>query len=149
MRLYLDLCCFNRPYDDQTQSRIRIETEAKVIIQQKLKEGECELLWSSILDFECSKNPFPEHRMAIMSWRQMACAVVMADPPVLDEARRLMAYGVSEFDALHAASSMAGKADLLVTSDDRLLKRLRNAGCGILAMLPQEALAFLERWYEN
>ena len=57
MRFYLDLCCFNRPYDDQAQSRIRIETEAKVVLQQKIKEGELELLWSSILDFECSKEP--------------------------------------------------------------------------------------------
>ncbi len=32
MRLYLDLCCFNRPYDDQTQTRIRLETEAKILI---------------------------------------------------------------------------------------------------------------------
>ena len=40
MRIYLDMCCFNRPYDDQTQSRIRIETEAKVVIQEKIKNAE-------------------------------------------------------------------------------------------------------------
>lgn len=45
MLIYLDMCCFNRPYDDQPQSRIRIETEAKVVIQQKIKDAECELLW--------------------------------------------------------------------------------------------------------
>lgn len=149
MRLYLDLCCFNRPYDDQTQSRIRIETEAKVILQQKLKAGECELLWSSILDFECSKNPFTEHRLAIMQWRKIACAMVMADVSVLGEARRLMTYGVGTFDALHVASAMTGRATFFVTTDDRLLKRLKASRCGMRAMLPQKALAVLENWYEN
>jgi len=73
LKIYLDLCCFNRPYDDQSQLRIRIETEAKIAIQQKIKDAECELLWSSILDFECSKNPFEEHRVAILNWRDLAC----------------------------------------------------------------------------
>lgn len=30
LRLYLDLCCFNRPYDDQSQTRIRLETEVNL-----------------------------------------------------------------------------------------------------------------------
>jgi hypothetical protein len=28
MVLYLDVCCLKRPFDDQAQPRIRIETEA-------------------------------------------------------------------------------------------------------------------------
>ena len=148
MRIYLDMCCFNRPYDDQTQPRIRIETEAKVVIQQKIKYAECELLWSSILDFECAKNPFEEHRIAILNWRNIASTVVMADMSVLDRATSLMTYGVCKYDALHVACSIAGEAELFVTTDDRLLKRLRAAD-GIVAMLPQDALAFLEKWYEN
>lgn len=42
MRLYLDLCCFNRPYDDQTQTRIRLETEAKILIQENVKRSACD-----------------------------------------------------------------------------------------------------------
>jgi len=38
MRIYLDMCCFNRPYDDQSQARIRLETEAKMLLQQKVKK---------------------------------------------------------------------------------------------------------------
>ena len=148
MRIYLDMCCFNRPYDDQTQPRIRLETEAKVIIQQKIKDAECELLWSSILDFECTKNPFEEHRIAIMSWCNIASAIAMADEVALRHAESLMTHGVGKYDALHVACSIVGGAELFVTTDDRLLKRLRAAD-GILAMLPQDALAFLENWYEN
>ncbi len=59
-----------------------------------------------------------------------------------------MTCGIRNFDALHVACSIAGKADVFVTTDDHLLKRLRDAG-GVVTMLPQDALAFLEKWYEN
>ena len=52
MRIYLDNCCFNRPYDDQSQFKIRIESEAKLAIQEKVKNGLIELVWSFLLDYE-------------------------------------------------------------------------------------------------
>ena len=57
-------------------------------------------------------------------------------------------HGVGHYDALHVASAMAGKADLFVTTDDHLIKKIREVG-GLPVMLPGEALAFLENWYEN
>jgi hypothetical protein len=57
MRSYLDLCCFNRPYDDQSQVRVRLETEAKLSLQDKVRSGECTLVWSAVLDLENSKKP--------------------------------------------------------------------------------------------
>lgn len=30
--IYLDNCCFNRPYDDQTQLRVSLETQAKMYV---------------------------------------------------------------------------------------------------------------------
>lgn len=69
IRLYLDLCCFNRPYDDQTQVRIRLETEAIIALQEKVKQAECHLIWSSTLDFENANNPYPAQRLAIQQWR--------------------------------------------------------------------------------
>ncbi len=59
-----------------------------------------------------------------------------------------MKCGVGKYDALHVASSIAGEAELFVTTDDRLLNRLRATDV-VVAMLPQDALAFLEKWYEN
>ena len=64
-RVYLDNCCWNRPFDDQAQVRVRLETEAKLEIQRRIKEGEIELAWSYILDYENQANPFEERREAI------------------------------------------------------------------------------------
>ena len=148
MLIYLDLCCFNRPYDDQTQLRIRLETEAKLALQDKVRTGACRLLWSAVLDLENSKNPYLEHMQAIAQWRGLAADHIMAGPEVVARAEMLLARGVHEFDALHVASAQAGRADLFVTTDDRLQRRLQSLS-DIKVMLPADALAFMENWYEQ
>ena len=44
MRIYLDMCCYNRPYDDQAQTRIALESQAKLHIQSMIKEGRYDLV---------------------------------------------------------------------------------------------------------
>jgi len=61
MRLYLDNCCFNRPFDDQSKIKIKLEAEAKLFIQEHIKAGLFELAWSYILDHENLSNPFHSH----------------------------------------------------------------------------------------
>ena len=148
MRLYLDLCCFNRPYDDQSQTRIRLETEAKLVLQQKIRDGQCELVWSAVMDFENAKSPFVEHLQAIAAWRKLACECVIVDAVVLKSAHELLMRGVREYDALHVACAISANADVFVTTDDRLINKLRGREA-IRAMPPGDALAFLEKWYEN
>ncbi len=60
MRVYLDNYMFNRPFDDQSQLRVKFETEAKLYIQDKIKNKEIELIWSYILEFENNHNPHIE-----------------------------------------------------------------------------------------
>ncbi|MGB3588109.1 MAG: hypothetical protein WBA23_16290, partial [Tunicatimonas sp.] len=74
IRVYLDNCVFNRPFDDQSQIRIRLESEAKLYVQEKIKQGFIELIWSYILDFENELNPFDERKRVIKKWRAFAIA---------------------------------------------------------------------------
>ena len=60
--IYLDACCLNRPFDDQTQSRIHLEAEAVLIILARLSSGEWRWLGSSALDFEIAQIPDDERR---------------------------------------------------------------------------------------
>ena len=125
-----------------------METEAKVLLQQHVKDDECELVWSATLDFECSNNPNDAHRHAINQWRTLAVAVIMADHSVIPTALKLANEEVGHYDALHVASAIAGKVDLFVTTDDRLIKKMRKIG-QLQVLLPGDALALLENWYEN
>ncbi|CAK0757656.1 PIN domain-containing protein [Gammaproteobacteria bacterium] len=146
--IYMDMCCFNRPYDDQTQARIRLETEAKLLLQQLVKEGSCDLVWSAVLDFECDRNPYVEHRLAILQWRMLATRLVLSDQSVIAQSRQLAQHGIGHYDALHVASAVSGGAELFVTTDDRLMKRICKLGV-MTAVLPAEALALVENWYED
>ena len=146
--IYLDMCCFNRPYDDQTQTRIRLETQAKLALQTHVKAGSCHLLWSAALDYECSQSPYPDNQLAITQWRWLAKEVIEASPEVVALAKPMLAHGIKSYDALHVASAIVGGADFFVTTDDRLLKNLRRRAVHD-AYLPAEALAALENWYEN
>ena len=58
MKIYLDNCCYNRPYDDQNYLPISLETQAKLLVQLLIKEKHLELASSFILDYENSCNPY-------------------------------------------------------------------------------------------
>ena len=145
MRLYLDLCCFNRPFDDQSQTRIRLETEAKLALQEHARSGRIEIIWSYILDFENDQNPFLERAESIGAWRAIAADRVSESDTVLAAARQASALGIK---ALHVGCAVAGGAAIFVSTDDALLRRLRGFP-GLRPALPAEALAVLEEWYEE
>ena len=68
LRVYLDNCCYNIPYDDQTQLRISLESQAKLNIQTRIKNGEIELATSYMTFFENSENPYEMRRNIILDF---------------------------------------------------------------------------------
>jgi hypothetical protein len=73
--IYLDICCFNRPFDDQSQLLVRLQTEAKLDIQQSIREGKLALAWSAVLDLENIANADSERSKAIEGWKSLAVLV--------------------------------------------------------------------------
>ena len=126
MRVYLDNCCFNRPFDDQKQTRIRLEAEAKLSIQENIRSGMLELAWSYIVDFENEANPFAERQAAISEWRWYAISDVEETAAILQQANALAALGLKAKDALHVSCAIAAACDYFLTTDDKLLKRGRD-----------------------
>jgi len=62
MTIYLDVCCLNRPFDDQSQNRVRLEAEAVLSILEMADTGKLELAASDIIDDELSQMPDVERR---------------------------------------------------------------------------------------
>lgn len=89
VRVYLDNCCFNRPFDDQRQIRIRLETEAKLYIQDKISKKELEMVWSYILDYENEFNPFEERKNSVKEWKKFAIIDVEETKEIIDKATKL------------------------------------------------------------
>jgi predicted nucleic acid-binding protein len=126
MRVYLDNCCFNRPFDDQTQARIRLESEAKLEVQQRIKNGRIELAWSYILDYESLANPFEERRSLVARWKSKASVDVVETEDILRQARVIADRGMRPVDALHVACALAAECDFFLTTDDAIVKKMQG-----------------------
>jgi predicted nucleic acid-binding protein len=124
MRIYLDNCAFNRPFDDQNQLRIRLESETKLYLQEKVQSGKIELVWSYMLDIENDQNPFREKRAVIAQWKKFAVVDIEETEGLVERAEQLVVLGIKTKDALHVAAATEGKADYFVSTDDKLLRKL-------------------------
>lgn len=125
MRIYLDNCCYNRPYDDQTQLRISLESQAKLHIQDMVKDGKLELAASYVLTYENSRNRFEVKRTAISRFLEDNASFYIDanySEQAASIAEGIQQTGVKAMDALHTACAIIAHCDYLLTTDDRLLK---------------------------
>ena len=120
-RIYLDNCCFNRPYDVQKHLLVQLETEAKLFIQQAILQGMFELVWSYILDYENEANPYQNRKLSIARWREKAILDINASETIVNCAKEIMLKGVKTKDALHIACAIEAKCHYLLTTDKKLL----------------------------
>lgn len=123
IRIYLDNCCFNRPFDDQTQIRIHIETEAKLYLQSEIEKGNLLLAWSYILDYENAANPFEIRQTSIIEWKKKAYTYVVENDALVKRARKITNQGLKAKDALHIASAIYADCTYFITTDDEILNK--------------------------
>jgi len=122
-KIYLDMNIYNRPFDDQAQVRIRLETIAIFSILQRIKDGDLRLLWSFMLDYENSLNPYDDVRVEIEQVAALTGETVRADKAILQSAQEFEKKGIKPRDSLHLACAIKGGADYFLTCDDKLIKR--------------------------
>ena len=123
MRIYLDNCCFNRPFDEQMSAVIRLETDAKLHIQELIRSGELELCWSFVLDYENAANPFKEVRNRIYNWKNLAVADCDLSDDISAKAVWLMSLGLRQMDAAHVACAIYLGAAYFLTTDKKILNK--------------------------
>ena len=135
MRIYLDLCCLNRPFDDQTQSRIYLETQALVLLLERIANGKHTLCGSAALVVENGQNPDEERKTKVNEMMKQATDWIPHRKELDDRVKELLLLGFRSFDAYHVASAEAGGCDRLVTCDDQFLKASRRAAVKIKVMV--------------
>jgi predicted nucleic acid-binding protein len=138
----LDNCTFNRSFDDQNQLKIKLETEAKLYIQQGIIKGIYELIWSYILEYENDQNRFDDRRNSIYEWKSIAKIYCVENEQIIEYATNLqLQSNIRTKDALHIACSVYTHADYFITTD----KQLYNLKCSDRGILnPMVCLNELE-----
>ena len=140
-RIYLDNCCFNRPYDDQSVIRNYLETEAKLFIQAGILHNIFELAWSYILDFENSLNPYSERRNQITKWESIAIVNIAETSRIIQISNDIMKIGLKPKDALHIACAIEADCTFFITTDGKILNKPINQ---IVVINPVDFINFME-----
>ena len=127
MEVYLDVCCFNRPFDDHAQDRVRLESEAVLTILEHTQSRMWSLIGSEVIDIEISKIPDDDLRCKVNILAAMKHKFITVNNDVEIRAKELEKLGFKSFDALHIACAEKGDTDILLTTDDIFLsKALQN-----------------------
>lgn len=122
MKIYLDACCLNRPFDDQRQPRIRLEAEAISLILQKLHQSEWEWVGSEVLVYELGQTVDVERRKRLLLLAGQSHQVVEITEKILKQAEKLEASGFDSYDAIHLASAEQANVDVFLTTADNIQK---------------------------
>ena len=126
MKIYLDTCCLNRLSDRQIQERIRQETEAVNMMLSNFRTKRWHWISSSILQFEINQNPDLDQRVSLTTLLQLGHQTIFVGGEEILRGEELEGLGFKELDALHIACAESGNVDILLTTDDRMLRRAKR-----------------------
>lgn len=124
LKLYLDNCCYNRPFDEPTNQIMILEIDAKLYIQEEIKNSIYDLCWSFILDFENEENPFEDIKESVKIWKDIATEYISPDESIRSAANHLKnTYGFGAKDSLHISCAIYSGCDYLITTDKKMIKK--------------------------
>ena len=123
MRVYLDICCLNMPFDDQSKERIKLETDAVLSILDNCQTGEWILIGSEVIDLEISKTPDAERKKKVSILSSIASSKIIINEEIVKRAIVISKLKFHPYDALHIACAEKSNADVMLTTDDDLLQK--------------------------
>ena len=126
MRVYLDNSVLNRPFDDQSIPKIRLETLAAFFVFELIENKKIKLVNSSVIDYENSKNPFFERKIWISVYLSKATFYQKLSLKIKEKAKDIEKLGISPIDCLHLTSAEAAKVDYFLTCDYDIIRKYRG-----------------------
>lgn len=121
--IYLDVCCLNRPFDDWRQDRIRLEGQAILDIFKRFYSGEWKLVSSEAIEAELKRMANLDKLNRIRELLQVAKNRIILTEEIDKRSQEIEDLGFGLYDSFHIACAESAKIDVLLTTDDRLLKK--------------------------
>jgi hypothetical protein len=120
MKIYLDVCCLCRPFDDQKSHRIRMETEAVTAILARCT-NDWILVGSEVIEYEIAAIIDNERMKNVQNLLKISKEWIEINKDISERAREYHSWGIDTFDSIHIACAEYAKATFL-TTDDILIK---------------------------
>lgn len=143
MKIYLDACCLSRPFDDQSQQKVYLESQAILFILSKCRRRELELIGSEAIDFETGQITSEDKCRKVRLLAELAREHVVVNDEIEKLAREFRSrLKIDFYDAVHLACAKKGKVNLFFTTDEKLLKKVWEKGkiIGVNVVHPVEWL---------
>ena len=145
MRIYLDCCSLQRPFDNKSQPRIAVEAEAVLVILALCESGRLNLISSDALLFEIGRIPDQDRKDDALAILKIAKEDLDITLEIENLARRLGASGLKPLDALHLAFASDSKVDYFCTCDDKFSKKAKSlSGLNTKVVTPTELVMELD-----
>ena len=122
VRIYIDVCCLNRPFDDLSQDRVYLEAEAILSIIYHCEKNEWTLIASGVIDYELSKLSDTDRLEQVQTLYAAAHERVKLIEETQQRAIFFQEHGLKSFDSLHLALAETNEVDTFLTTDDQLLR---------------------------
>lgn len=137
MIIYLDNCCYNRPFDDQTQERIHLESEAILTILQRRQAGMFKIVGSNILELEMERMHDVTKKQKVKELYKVADLHINYTENIKKRSKEIMELSkIRTFDSLHIAAAEEAKADVMLTTDDKLERMAERLELKVRVMNP-------------
>jgi predicted nucleic acid-binding protein len=119
--VYCDTNIYCRPIDDQSQSRIKAETEAFLGILEQVERNEITLVGSDILTAEVSRISSAPKRKLVELYLAHCTRYIPASLQIVQIADELVKQAqLKPKDAFHIASACDGQVRYFLTCDDQV-----------------------------
>ncbi|MCB1193600.1 MAG: PIN domain protein [Leptospiraceae bacterium] len=123
IRIYLDNCCFNRPFDDMGNINIRLESIAKLHIQNLIRNEKLELAWSYLLESENDQNPFLDKKISIAAWKDISTINIEESEELLLKSEEYSNLGIKPLDSIHIVCAYFMNCHYFLTTDKGILNK--------------------------
>ena len=139
LKLYLDNCCYNRPFDNLEQEKINLEANAIENIFRKHINKEVEIYKSMAIDFEISKIKSDNKRRQVEDLYDAIESIEIAySQKIKQRAIELREYNIKDMDSLHLAFAESEDVDYFITTDRLLINASKRANLKIKVINPIE-----------
>ena len=142
----MDHCTYNRPFDDQSNIKNQLETSSKLHIQDQIRQGKYDLVWSYMSDFENNNNPNIESKKSIQLWENIAKHKCRSSDNILKQGSKISEKGIRANDALHIACAIESGCEFFITTDSGLTNKEIE---GIKIINPVDFVRKMEEQNEN
>ena len=147
-KIYLDSCCFNRPFDDLSQDKVRFECEAVLEILNNCVAGVWDVFRSDVLDDEIDRIAnFVKKQQVLMLYSSTTIYVPLTDEIVHRAKDTQQISNIKPFDALHLASAEYGNANVLLTTDKKFINQAAVINTSVRVINP--AIWLMEVMYND